>query len=403
MMIKIGMRNLWRNKRRSFLASLAIGIGLASLIIFDGFWLGMVDNMINSVTKTYLGHLQVHHKQYEIHKESEFIIENYQKVIETMSKHQDISAYSTRVLSSGMINSAYDSSNIQLVGVNPNLESKISIFSTRMLKGKFLENPNHVIIGKKLSEKLQVDVGDRIVITTSDIKNAELSQGLFRVGGIYSVGQKAIDKFMVILHENKLKELLGIQNGVHEIVFKVKDLKKLNDNQFINKFEISDELTVKTWKELVPQVVAAINMYDISIVVMSIILLSLVSLGILNTMFMSLYERMFEFGVLRSLGTRSNQILLMITSEAFALALLSIIVGVILGLAFGQYLSIYGVDYSGIEFAEITFTEKIYFIFRWQQFIYFPVVIFIFTILISLYPGLQAVRITMAKALHKSL
>lgn len=403
MIVKVGMRNLLRNKRRSILSGFAIGIGLASLILFDGFWLGMMNNMVSSVTKTYLGHIQIHHKSYELKKDSKYFIKNYQEIISNLKSNSNIIAYSPRLLKTAMVNSAYDSSNVQLVGVTPDLEKNISLFSKRILFGNFLEKPDDILIGKRLSELLEVTVGDRIVVTTSQIESGELSQGLFRVGGIFGIGQKTMDEYIVVMHHDKLRSLLGVGDIIHEIAFKVKDLKLIDDYNFLNQFNYSNELNLKTWKDLAPQIVSAINMYDISILVMSVILLSLVSLGILNTLFMSMYERMFEFGVLRAVGTRSSQILLMVMSEAIALALLSISIGIIVALIFGGIMATYGVDYSGVEFAEVTFTEKIYFIFRWQQFIYFPLVIFIFTSLISLYPAVHAVRITMAKALHKSL
>lgn len=403
MIIQLGIRNLFRNKRRSFLASLAIGIGLASLIVFDGVWSGLMSNMVSSVTKTYLGHIQIHNKKFNENRQSEFYISDYEDILKKLTLNKDIQAYSTRVLATAMVNSAYDSNNVQMVGISPRLEKEVSIFSQRILKGSFLNNDDEIMIGKSLSEKLQVEIGDRIVLTTSEIDSGQLSQSLFRVSAIYGIGTKTIDEFMVILHENKARKMLAIKSGVHEIVIKLKDPNLLNDSNFITKIVNDNELSVKSWKELAPQLVAAINLYDISITVMATILLSLVSLGILNTMFMSLYERMFEFGVLRALGTRGRQILLMILSEGAALALSSILIGIFIGAAFGQYFAVYGIDYLGVEFAEVTFTEKIYFLFRWQQFVYFPLIIFVFTLLITLYPGMHAVRITMAKALHKSL
>ena len=62
--IKLGIRNVLRNKRRSFLTSLAIGVGLMALIISDGFILGMKNYMIRSVTDDYLGHGQIHHQKF---------------------------------------------------------------------------------------------------------------------------------------------------------------------------------------------------------------------------------------------------------------------------------------------------------------------------------------------------
>jgi ABC-type lipoprotein release transport system permease subunit len=399
--IKLGMKNLWRNKRRSLLAGLAIGIGLASLIVADGFWIGMMNNMVKTVTNSYIGHVQIHTKDFKLTKEVKFSF-NADSIVKKIRLNKDIAAYSTRVLSEGMINSAQDAKNIQIVGIDPDREKEISLFSRRILKGKYLNSTQELLLGVILAQKLQVSIGDRVVVTTSDLKG-ELSQNLFRVSGIYGLGNRAMDEYMVVIHQRSAQEILTMDSGVHELVIKFKNLALLDKNlSWLDQLE-SQSITINSWKDLAPQVVAAVNMYDISIGIIASLLLSLVALGILNTMFMSLYERMFEFGVLRAIGTRGSEILLMILSEAMALALLAIIIGSIIALILGGYMATYGIDYAGIEFAEMTFTEKIFFEFRWQQFVFFPLIIFIFTILVSLYPGVHAVRITMAKALQKSL
>ena len=399
--LKLGVRNLWRNKRRSLLAGLAIGVGLASLIIADGFWIGMMNNMVKTVTSTYFGHAQVYDREFKLTKDPKFSFLP-DEIVKIIKSNQDIVAFSTRVLSQGMINSAQDSKNIQIVGIDPTKEKDISLFFSRMLKGKYLETKQDLILGERLARKLQVSLGDRVVVTTSDL-NGELSQSLFRLSGIYGIGNRGMDEFMIVIHQDKARELLAMDVGVHEVVMKFKNLKLLDLNNLWRQKLNNEKIMTSTWKELAPQVVAAVNMYDILISIIALLLLSLVALGILNTMFMSLYERMFEFGVLRAIGTRASEILMMILSEAMALAILSIFIGCIIAFVLGQYLAYSGVDYAGIEFAEMTFTEKIFFEFRWQQFVYFPIVIFVFTLLVSLYPGLHAVRITMAKALQKSL
>ena len=62
--VKMGILNDFRNKRRSFLTALAIGVGLMSLILAHGFILGMENYMINTITEDFLGHAQIHHQEF---------------------------------------------------------------------------------------------------------------------------------------------------------------------------------------------------------------------------------------------------------------------------------------------------------------------------------------------------
>ncbi|MBT4792312.1 MAG: hypothetical protein HON90_12140, partial [Halobacteriovoraceae bacterium] len=81
---KLGFRNLLRNKKRTILAGMAVGLGLAAMILMDGFWLGMLDNMVKSVTTTYIGHAQIHHEKFKATNESDFFINNSEKVLKAI-------------------------------------------------------------------------------------------------------------------------------------------------------------------------------------------------------------------------------------------------------------------------------------------------------------------------------
>ena len=120
----------------------------------------------------------------------------------------------------------------------------------------------------------------------------------------------------------------------------------------------------------------------------------------MNTLFMSLYERMFEFGVLRAVGTRPVRMALIILFEAGALSVLSIIIGGAVGFAVTYAYSVWGIDYVGIEFAGVTFRELIYPTLRATQFTVFPLVVFLFTLLAGIYPAVFAGRLTPSRAMQ---
>lgn len=402
LILKVGFRNLLRNKRRTILASLAIGMGLAAIIVADGFWKGMIVNMVDSVTKTYLGHGQVHHPKFLETFESHYFIKHSDQIIQSIKSNPDIAHYSERSLSIGMISSAEDSLNVNVMGIIPEKEQNLSLFKKRLIKGKFLESDTDILIGERLRKKLGVDLGERIVITVTNSQSGDIEQQLFRLSGVFGIGSKEMDEGFILIKDQKLRSMIGT-SGPQEIVFNFKDLSLVDQNKDFFKTLNSEFIDTKSWKELVPQIVAAIEMSDISIGVMASILSALVALGILNTMFMSLYERTYEFGVVRAIGTKNSLLVKIIMIEAFALAIFSVIVGFVIALIAGGLMYKFGLDYSGISFGEMTFTERIYFVFDWNQYTIFPLSLITFTVLISLYPAIHAIRIRPAEALHKSL
>lgn len=152
-----------------------------------------------------------------------------------------------------------------------------------------------------------------------------------------------------------------------------------------------------------PELDAAIEMSYFAIGVAGLILFGVVSLGIMNTLFMSLYERMFEFGVLRAMGTRPFRIGVMVTLEAGVLAMFSIVIGVVMGLAVSYFFMWYGIDYTGIEFAGVTFLEPLKPVISLNQYYKYPAMLFLFTLLVGLYPAIYAALLNPVEAMRRSL
>ena len=132
--LKLGWRNIFRNKKRTLLCSLAIGIGLAALIITDGFMIGMKQNMIKNITQTFLGDFQIHRENFRTTLEIEKTINQLGSIENHLKRDPLVSIFTKRIMSYGMISSAANVSNIILFGVDGNVENKFLIdFETRLI------------------------------------------------------------------------------------------------------------------------------------------------------------------------------------------------------------------------------------------------------------------------------
>jgi ABC-type antimicrobial peptide transport system permease subunit len=136
---------------------------------------------------------------------------------------------------------------------------------------------------------------------------------------------------------------------------------------------------------------------------MALILMVVVIFGIINTLFMSLYERLFEFGVLRAVGTRPGGVLKLMLFESGALGVISTVVGVILSLIVCGVFSKTGIDYRGLEFAGSTISEVLYPVMTWWQYVIYPLGLIGFVLLVGFYPAVVAARMKIVEAMRKSL
>jgi ABC-type lipoprotein release transport system permease subunit len=404
--LKLAWRNIFRNKRRTFIAGTAIGVGLATLIFTDALMLGMKANMIHSATAAYSGEGQIHRQGFRLTQDVEKTINGLDDVIAGLREEEEVEAFTRRAMSFGMITSPSNVSSILFVGLDPETEKPLSHIDDNIQKGSFFsgEEARDIVIGSGLADLLEVSLGDRVVVTVSQAGSGSLAQEMFRVSGIYHFNIKDMDRGFAFVRLEKAQEMLGVGKGVHEIAIKFRSLEFAaeNNTSFWQKYSVNGNEAV-SWMVLLPQLKAVLNMLWISLLFMAVLLFGIVAFGIINTLFMSLYERMFEFGVIRAVGTRPGGVRRLVVYEAGALAVLSIVMGALLGLIITLVVMKTGIDYRGIEFAGTTFYELLYPELHPQQFLIYPAAVFLFTLLVGLYPAGVAARMSISDALRKSL
>jgi ABC-type lipoprotein release transport system permease subunit len=406
MTLKLAWRNLFRNKRRTFIAGTAIGIGLAAMIFVDALWEGMEENMIRTVTATFTGEAQIHTEGFRETQEVERTIKQQERIIAGLKKEPAVERFTLRAMSPGMISSPANLNAVLLVGVQTETEREISRIDEAIVRGKFFagDDPQNMLIGSKLAELLDVDVGDRVVITVAQAETGDLSQEMFRISGIYQFNTDEMDKGMAFVRLEKAQEMLNIDKAVHEIAidFTNREFARDEQNPFWAEYSEGGNEALG-WPGLFPQLRAMFEWSQYTILIISVILFAIIALGIVNTLFMALYERMFEFGVLRAIGTRPFGIWKMIVSEAGSLAILSIGLGMVLGFVITSVFARIGIDYRGIEMGGMTVQDLIYPVLYVRQFIVYPLWVLLFTIIVGIYPATYAARLKPADAIRKSL
>jgi putative ABC transport system permease protein len=402
---KLAWRNIFRNKRRTLIASIAIGIGLTALIFIDAFMIGMAETMIRTATASFLGDAQIHREGFRDTQEVSLTIQALDKVTENLAKEDIVEHWTQRTLAFGMITSPASVSAINLVGVHSPTEKFLSLIDDAITDGVYFEGDNSrdIVIGAKLAEILEIGLGDRVVVTVAQAESGDLSQEMFRVSGIYRFVGEEMNSGMAFVRIEKAQEMLAIGNRVHEIALKFTSIAYTQDSTlpFWDTYSQHGNEAL-SWTELMSQLTVVLEMTKYSKYIMGVILFGVVIFGIINTLFMSLYERMFEFGVLRAVGTRPFGMARIILFEAGALAIVSIGLGSVLGFLVTALLAHTGIDYTGIEMMGVTMQEFIYPVLEVQQFIIYPISVFVFTIIAGLYPAWHVAKMAPVDAMRRS-
>lgn len=403
--VKLAWRNLFRNKRRTIIAGAAIALGLAALIFMDAFLIAEEAVMTNAATSSFLGEAQISHEEFRQKQMADLTIVDFPEIIERLGEDSLVAAFTPRTQAFGTVSSAADVRGISIFGVQPSTERDLSIIDECIVGGDYFDggDPHDILVGVKLAEIIGVELGDRLVLSVAQASTGDISQQLFRVSGIFDFGDRSMNSGVVFIRLSEAQRMLDIGETAHSIAVRFIDPNLSRDEAlpFWEKFSAGENDAV-SWAEIMPAIASMSDMLIIAKIVLFIVLMGVVVFVILNTLFMALYERMFEFGVLRAVGTRPTGVVKLLLLEAGALAIVGIVMGAVLGLGVTALIAYIGIDFSGIEFSGIVMREKIHPVLKISQFIIYPIGVFIVTVLIGIYPAVHAARIEPAKAMRRS-
>lgn len=404
--VKLAIRNLLRNTRRTVLTVMLIGFSLAALILTEALTLGMLDVLVNSITKNLTGEAQIHATDYRKNFDIDLYLNDTDEIREFLTNDNSVDAFSERIISGGMIASSYNVSTGLLYGVVPSNERQVTQLAEAITEGSYLsEQPGEILIGKEMADLLEVGLGDRIVITLSEANSGELAQALFRVSGVFHFGIKALDKNVVFGNLEQVRQVTGLStNQSHEFALKFASPGFARDpNTPVFKRYNSEQVETLNWLDLNKSIAAIIEMSGLASLMVGSILFILAGLGVINSMFMSIYERIYEFGVTKALGTQPRRLAMLIMTEAFLIALVSCAAGMAMGYFFGSYAATNGVPMGEFQISGIAIDNRVLMRLEWYQFVNFPLYVICLTLVAAIYPARFTARIVPTEALQRSL
>jgi ABC-type lipoprotein release transport system permease subunit len=343
----LAWRNLWRNHRRTFIMLAAIGIGVWAMIFMTAFMRGMVNEMVRDGIKALPGHVQVHNPNFLDDPSIANLIPAPSKAF-TAALDRTGAIWTSRIKVPAVITSERDSRGVTLIGVEPERESEISFVAGDIVEGRFLESPEDrgVIVGRKLIDTLETDLGKRVVVMTQDPENEIADRG-FRIVGVFDAKIEGYEESMIFVGQATLQKMLQIGDQISEIAITGDDYRNV-EALFA---EISGAIDVnaeaKPWYELDNYLGTMLGVMDGFVLVWIIVIFLALSFGLVNTLVMAVFERIREIGLMLALGMKPRMILGQIVVESLFLLVMGLAIGNLLAVVSVEMLAD-GVDLSGV-------------------------------------------------------
>ncbi len=354
-------RNVWRNKRRTLITASALALGVMVMSIMMGLTDGMVDRMVRIATVSRIGEAQIHAKNYRETKEETLVLTDLGTLLAQARSTPKIKSAAPRVRGMGILAIADRSRGVQLLGVDPGAETQVTNWKERIIKGAYLDGPAQVMLGAELAEKLDVELGTKMVITAANVRTGEATTELVRVKALLHTGDTALDRTTAIIPLPMAQKMLGLPDAAHEIARRV-DVPQRDEaaiTEVLRGLE-APERDVVAWHKINKVIAQMSEMMDVWMDAIVYFLFLIIAFGVVNTISMSLLERMREFGVMRALGTSGRTLAGLIVAEALWLGLIGALPGVALGLLASWWFATQGFDFTGTTAYGMTFSEPIY-------------------------------------------
>jgi len=395
-------RNLWRNSTRTNVTITAVALCIAILIIFQSLIIGLIGKAVYNTTNLVIGEVQIHAAGYLDDRSIYKSLKNVEE-IRVVAQENNIGMVE-RSYGFGLISSGTKSAGTQFWGIDPESELKYFDFANHIDEGNFLTETSlkKVVLGNKLARSLAAELGTELVIFVQGA-DGSLGNELFYVTGILGNVADNIDRGAAIILRDDFDILFSTNNFIHEIALNSKGKLEAEEIQKLMSVKATGA-AVETWKELMPTIaIMTEKMSVFMLTIFSLIFTIAASLGVMNTLVMSTYDRMKEFGIIRAIGATPWLIIRQVSLEAILLTFLASIIGTVIGLSIAIYLQVYGIDISGkgnLAFGGIVF-DPIWRASVSLKSVFLPVVLMMLTsIVASIYPASIAARIKPVEAIH---
>ncbi|CAE6516518.1 conserved membrane hypothetical protein [Nitrosomonas nitrosa] len=406
-MLNLALKNIIRKKIHTTMTLVAIICGVTGIILAGGWINDIYVQLGEALIHSQTGHLQIYKQGYfssGARSPEKYLITQPQNIKKQIIKEEGVEKFESmmaRLNFSGLLNNGRSDLPIIVEGVQPDMEAKLSR-SVLITDGRRFTNddPFGIMLGKGVAGALKLKPGDHVTLLTNTLEGA-LNSLDFEVIGIFQSFSNDYDARAVKISLSAAQELLGT-TGVNALVIL---LNKTEDTDIIATRLAtslnSTELEVKTWVELNDFYEKTVELYKGQFGVLQLIILVMVLLSVANSVNMSIFERVGEFGTMMALGNRSNQVFLLILSESFLLGIIGSSLGVGAGILLALAISAIGIPMPPPPNADLGYIAQIQIV---PSVLLMAFIIGLSaTVLASLLPARHVSRIKVVDALRQNL
>ncbi|MFP4016625.1 MAG: ABC transporter permease [Halanaerobiales bacterium] len=411
LIIKLGLRNLTRHKKRTVITGIVISLAIFIYLITDSLMFGLEELSFNNIINLESGHLQIAHSEYWEDRD-ELPLDNLMEVDSQLEEEirnlEGFTALAEMTRFSARLNNGSDELPITGVGLNPSEYTEVFTTDNYFIEGSFFNEDNYQgVMGQNLAELMDLEIGDYFTLLTRTVGGTFNTIDV-EISGLLKTPNPDINSNMVMLPLGLVQKSLNMENQITQVAVHLdidKDkvptlLQDLNQNLRRENLQVQGF----SWKDSAAEVLAMSEVQSVETFTILGIILLIAAVGIINTTILAALERMEELGMMKALGLKESEIVYTFMVEAAGVGIIGGLIGWILGAGGVYYLTNVGIAFSDLVGDEITFgmpiIDKIYGSWNIPAFIFIFVFGVLVAVLSSILPAYWAARKDPIKAIY---
>jgi len=352
--IRLGLKNLSRQKRRNIITILIIGFAFFGYLFVESMMDGMSEMSFDNIKNFETGDVQIAHPDYWEERE-ELPLENLiiwnNALEETIRQTQGVTAVSPELKFSANLNNGIDEMRVIGLGIIP--EKYNEIFKT---KDYFIEgslsvlDENKAVIGDRLAELMDLKMNDYIILLVRT-KDDTFNTIDVEIGGIVRTPNPMVNSGTIFVPLGLAQDRLNVENSL--TVLSVKIAPNHEEEAVIQNIEVTlqeenSPLKAYSWRKSAESVIdySKIEKQAVGAIMSIVLLIGMV--GIINNIVLSSLERKSEIGMMKALGMKEWEIVFVFMVEATGIGILGGLAGCLMG-----YFGVSWLVNSGLNFRVI--------------------------------------------------
>ena len=406
MYLNLAWRNIWRNKRRSFIAIASVFYAVLLASFMMSIQMGTISQMVTSVAGFYTGYIQVHQKGYWDEQTLDNTLQENDTLGKILKSNPAIKEAVPRLQCFALACSENGTKGMMVTGIDPIKENSLSAINKKIVSGSYFtsDSESKVIVAEGLASYLKLKVNDTLVVLGQGYHGASAA-GKYPIKAIIKMASPDLNKSLAFLPIRECQKLFSAEKMLTAYAIVIDDPDNVDKTvRYLNKqLDTAGTYEVLGWKEMMPELDQTIRGKLASNYIILGVLYLIVAFGIFGTVLMMTNERMYEFGVLVAIGMKRFRLAVVTCFESLLVSLIGAIIGICISIPVVLYFVRYPIPVPASlaptfeQFGIPPFLETI---FKPTYFISQAIIIFVIALVICLYPLTKISKLKPVEAMH---